>query len=126
LADATIAFVVSTGMVPKGNPERMPSARATEAFRYSIEGLQELKVEEWESAHGGFNIAFLNRVNPNYGLPLPSLRHLEAEGVIKNIHPYFYSTVGNQTAVSAAKEIGSRVAQELKAAGVDAVLEVAG
>lgn len=126
LADATIAFVVSTGIVPKNNPDRMPSYRATEAFRYSIEGLHELKVEEWGSVHGGFNTAILNKVNPNYGLPLPALRKLEAQGVIKKIHPYFYSTVGNSTFVDACKGIGAKVAQELKSAGVGGVLEVAG
>ena len=89
LSEATIAFVLSTGIVPRGNPDGMPSARALEARRYSIEGIDELTVEEWESAHGGFNTRILNTLNPNYAMPLPSLRQLEAEGEIGGVYPYF-------------------------------------
>ncbi len=126
LSTALIGIVVSTGIVPKGNPDGLPGARALEAFRYSIEGINELKVGEWESAHGGFNTKILNTKNPNYALPLPALRQLEDSGVIGGIYPYFFSTVGNQTAVGPAKEIGRRIAQEFKAAGVKGALQVAG
>jgi len=126
LTGATVAFVLSTGMVPKGNPDHVPAARAVEAPKYSIEGMDELKLGDWVSAHGGFNTSILNTGDPNYGMPLRALKALERKGIIKKVHPYFYSTVGNQTAVNAAKEIGVRVARDLKTAGVDAVLEVAG
>ena len=126
LSNATVAFVVSTGMVPKGNPDRVPAARAVEAPRYSIEDIEGLDVDEWVSAHGGFNTEILNTVDPNYGLPLKALRILEKKGVIKKIHPFFYSTVGNQTAINPSKEMGEQIARDLKTAGVDVVLEVAG
>jgi glycine reductase len=126
LAGATIAIVVSTGIVPRGNPDGLPGARALQAGRYSIAGLDRLEVAHWESAHGGFNTRILNTQDPNYGLPLPALRHLEAEGVIKGIYPYFFSTVGNQTAIEPSREIGRRIAQELKAAGVAGALQVSG
>jgi len=123
---ATIAVVCSTGMVPKGNPDGVPGARALVAERYSVEGLNELKVGEWESAHGGFNTTILNTVNPNYAMPLPALRKLEKMGVIKAVYPFFYTTVGNQTAVNAARDIGRDVAKELKEGHVDGALQVAG
>lgn len=126
LSKATIGVVVSTGIVPRGNPDAVPTARALHAGRYSFEGIDELSVEEWESVHGGFNTRILNTQNPNYGLPLPSLRRLVSEGVIKNIYPYFYSTVGNQTAIGPAQEIGKRIAEEFKSEGVDAAIQVAG
>lgn len=126
LSGVTIGIVVSTGIVPRGNPDGVPGARALHAGRYSIEGVNDLSVEEWESVHGGFNTRILNTQDPSYALPLPTLRRLEAEGVIGGIYPYFYSTVGNQTAVGAAREIGQRIAREFRDAGVAAAIQVSG
>ena len=126
LSKATIAVVLSTGIVPHGNPDHVPGARALVAERYSVEGIDELKVGEWESAHGGFNTTILNTVNPNYAMPLPALRKLEKQGVIKAVYPFFFTTVGNQTAMGAAKEIGQAIARELKAGRVEGVLQVSG
>ena len=126
LARATIGIVVSTGIVPRGNPDHLPGARALTAGRYSIAGLSQLDVGEWESAHGGFNTKVLNTDSPDYALPLGPLRALEDEGAIAGIYPWIYSTVGNQTAVGPAREIGQRVAAEFRDAGVAAALQVSG
>ena len=126
LSRALIGIVVSTGIVPRGNPDHLPGARALAAGRYSIEGLGSLDVARWESAHGGFNTKILNTRSPDYALPLGTLRALEAEGAIGGIHPWFYSTVGNQTAVGPARAIGRRVAEEFRDAGVAAALQVSG
>jgi glycine reductase len=126
LARATIGIVVSTGIVPRGNPDHLPGARALAAGRYSIDGLDSLDVSRWESAHGGFNTKILNTRSPDYALPLGTLRALEAEGAIGGIYPWIYSTVGNQTAVGPARAIGRRVAEEFKDAGVAAALQVSG
>ena len=126
LSRATIGIVVSTGIVPRGNPDHLPGARALTAGRYSIEGLPRLDVSQWESAHGGFNTKTLNTDSPDYALPLGTLRALEAEGIIGGIYPWFYSTVGNQTAVGPAREIGQLAAAEFRDAGVAAVLQVSG
>ena len=126
LSHATIGIVVSTGIVPRGNPDHLPGARALAAGRYSIDGLGTLDVGRWESAHGGFNTKILNTRSPDYALPLGTLRALEAEGAIGGIYPWFYSTVGNQTAVGPARAIGRRVAEEFRDAGVAAALQVSG
>ena len=126
LARATIGIVVSTGIVPRGNPDHLPGARALAAGRYSIDGLDSLDVGRWESAHGGFNTKILNTRSPDYALPLGTLRALEAEGAIGGIYPWIYSTVGNQTAVGPARAIGRRVAEEFRDAGVAAALQVSG
>ena len=126
LSRAVIGIVVSTGIVPRGNPDRLPGARALTAGRYSIDRLPKLDVGDWESAHGGFNTKILNTEGPDYALPLRTLRALEAEGVIGGIYPWFYSTVGNQTAVGPAREIGQLAAAEFRDAGVAAVLQVSG
>lgn len=125
LSEAKIAFVVSAGIVPSGNPDGLPGGQSQDIYRYSIDGVDALKVGSWMSAHGGFNTTILNTQDPNYAMPLPTLRELERQGVIKEIHPYFYSTVGAGTSVRKSREMGKKVASELKEAGVDAVIEVA-
>ena len=126
LSRATIGIVVSTGIVPRGNPDRLPGARALTAGRYSIDRLARLDVNDWESAHGGFNTKVLNTENPDYALPLAALRALEAEGAIGGIYPWIYSTVGNQTAVGPARQIGQFAAAEFRDAGVAVALQVSG
>ena len=126
LSRAMIGIVVSTGIVPRGNPDRLPGARALTAGRYSIDRLPRLDVGDWESAHGGFNTKVLNTESPDYALPLAALRTLEAEGAIGGIYPWIFSTVGNQTAVGPAREIGQLAAAEFRDAGVAVALQVSG
>lgn len=47
---------------------------------------------------------------------------MEKEGVIGSLHDYFYTTVGNGTAVANAKKYAAEIAQKLVADGVDAVI----
>ena len=125
LGQVTLGLVTSGGLVPRGNPDGQVSGFAQQAFRYSIEGQQALSTEDWESVHGGFNPHILNTKKPSYVLPLPVLRELEAEGEIGAIYPYFFSTVGNGTAVSQAKQMGAQIAEEFKRAQIRAALLVA-
>ena len=126
LSQITLALVSSGGVVPWGNPDELEQGRTTERYhKYSIEGLHELKVGEWESIHSGFNSNILNTEGPDYALPLRATRELEAQGVFKGLHPYFFSTAGNGMRVRAAKTLGEGIAAELKEADVGAVLLVA-
>jgi glycine reductase len=125
LGQVTLGLVTSGGLVPRGNPDGQVSGFAQQAFRYSIEGQKALSTEDWESVHGGFNPHILNTKKPSYVLPLPVLRELEAEGEIGAIYPYFFSTVGNGTAVSQAKQMGAQIAEEFKRAQIRAALLVA-
>lgn len=125
LKGVTLGLVTSGGLVPKGNPDRQVSGHAENAFRYSLDGLTHLTVNEWESVHGGFSTKFLNTKDPNYVLPLPVIRTLEDSGEIGSVYPYFFSTVGNGTPVTNAKRMGVQIAKEFKDNGVSAVLMVA-
>jgi betaine reductase len=125
LGHTTIGLVTSGGLVPRGNPDRQVSSKAENAFRYSIDGVEELSTDDWESVHGGFNTSFLNTKNPSYVLPLPVLREMERNGEIGGIYPYFFSTVGNGTPVTNAKRMGEQIAREFKEAGILAALLVA-
>jgi glycine reductase len=55
-------------------------------------------------------------------LPVDVLRDLVKEGVIGELHKYFYTTVGNGTSVNNAKMFSEAIAQELIEDGVDAVI----
>ena len=125
LGEVTLGLVTSGGLVPRDNPDGQVSGSAQKVFRYPIQGVNALTTEDWESVHGGFNRHFLNTRNPSYVLPLPVLRKLEGEGQIGAIYPFFFSTVGNATAVSRAKQMGAQVAQEFKKAEIRAALLVA-
>ena len=50
------------------------------------------------------------------------LREFEKEGKIGKLHDYFYTTVGNGTAVASSKAFAAEYAQKMLAAGVDVVI----
>ncbi len=124
LAGATIGLVTTGSLVPRGNPDRLVRGGATEWFRYSIDGLDALSAEHWESVHRGFYTNIVNQ-NPNYVLPLNIMREMEAEGAFADIHPWFFSTSGVGTAVGDSKRMGAEMAEELQANGVRACVLVA-
>ena len=121
LKKATIALVTSGGIVPKGNPDQLPSHNASKFARYNISNVSDMTEDEYESVHGGYDIVYANE-DPDRVLPLDVMRQLEAEGIIGKLYDYYYSTVGNTTAVSSATRFGNAIGEELRGAGVDAVI----
>ena len=121
LSKAKIALVTSGGIVPKGNPDRVESSSASKFGTYDIRSVINLTGDNYETAHGGYDPVYAN-IEPDRVLPLDVLRDLEKEGVIGSIHPYFYSTVGNGTAVKSSKEFSLQIAEKLRQDGVDAVI----
>lgn len=121
LSKAKIALVTSGGIVPKGNPDRIESSSASKYGTYSIENVNALTADSYETAHGGYDPSYANQ-DPNRVLPLDIVREMEKEGVIGSLHNYFYTTVGNGTAVANAKKYAAEIAQKLLADGVDAVI----
>ena len=120
LKGVKVGIVTSGGLVPKGNPDRIPAARAEAYSRYDIGSMPELETGKWESIHGGYGHKYVNEHDPNYVVPLRSLRALERRGEICSIYPWYLATVGNQTAVNEARKMGRQIASEFKAAGVGA------
>ncbi len=125
LKESTIALVSTGGLVPRGNEDRLVGSRAEQFFRYSLEGVSSLSIEDWESVHGGFGTLILNTKNPNYAMPLQTVRYLEDTGAIKAVYPWFFSTTGNAAAVSAGRRMGAEIAAELNEHHIDGVLLVA-
>ena len=121
ITKARIALVTSGGIVPKGNPDHIESSSASHYGKYDIEGVNDLTSETYETAHGGFDPVYANE-DADRVLPVDVLRDMEKEGKIGTLHRYFYSTVGNGTAVANAVKFASEFSKELKADGVDAVI----
>ena len=121
LSKATIALCTSGGIVPKGNPDHIESSSASKFGRYSIEGVEDLTEATHETAHGGYDPVYAN-ADSDRVLPVDVLRKMEKEGKIGGIYPYFFTTVGNGTAVASAKKYGAAIGQELRDAGVQAAI----
>lgn len=121
MSKATIAIVTSGGIVPHGNPDHIESSSAQKYGKYDIEGVDDLVEGEWETAHGGHDPVYAN-LDADRVIPVDVLRDLEKEGKIGKLHRYYYSTVGNGTAVANAKKFAEEFSKELKADGVDAVI----
>ena len=118
---AKIALVTSGGIVPKGNPDRIESSSASKYGKYDLTGVSDLTAETYETAHGGYDPTYAN-IDADRVLPVDVLRDLEKEGVIGELHRYYYATVGNGTSVANAKKFAATFAQELVKDGVQAVI----
>ena len=121
MAHARIALVTSGGVVPKGNPDHIESSSASKYGEYCIDGVMDLTSDTYETAHGGYDPVYCNE-DPDRVLPVDVLREFEAAGRIGKLHEYFYTTVGNGTAVLNAVAFAKEFSQKLVAAGVDAVI----
>ncbi len=121
LRQATLAIVTTSGVVRTGNPEGIESWRATKWARYPIGGLHTLSPDEFTCVHGGYDNRHI-RANPHRAVPLDVLSQYEKDGRIGRLHGILYSTVGNVMPVERARRLGREVAQELRDAGVHAVL----
>lgn len=118
---ATIALVTSGGIVPEGNPDHIAASSARNYGEYDINNVADLKEGEYQTAHGGYDQTFANQ-DPDRVLPVDVLRDMEKKGEIGKLYQFFYSTVGNGTAVSNAKKWGEEIGKKLKDANVQAVI----
>lgn len=121
ITKAKIALVTSGGIVPKGNPDHIESSSASKYGKYDIDGVMDLTEETYETAHGGYDPSYANQDSDRV-LPVDILREYEKEGKIGSLHRYFYTTVGNGTAVANAKGFAEEFSKELLSDGVDAVI----
>ncbi len=116
-----VALVTESGLVRKGNPDRLPSAGATHWASYTIAGMERLTPGEWDAVHGGYdNTAALQ--DPNRVVPLDALRELERQGGVGTLLDELFVTVGNLGSLSAMRRIGAEIAAELLRREVGAVI----
>lgn len=121
LSKANIALVTTGGVVPFGNPDRLPAATGKFAKRYDIGQVKSLMEGAYESVHAGFDPVYVNK-DPNRVMPLDTLRQLEDAGIIGRLNHHFYTTTGNSTSVADATRIGEEIAQQLIEEGVNGVI----
>jgi len=121
ITKAKIAIVTSGGTVPKGNPDHIESSSASRYGEYSIAGVMDLTDATHETAHGGYDPVYANEDSDRV-IPVDVLRDMEKEGKIGELYEFFYSTVGNGTAVASSKAFAAEFSQKLKVNGVDAVI----
>lgn len=121
LEEATVLLVTDGGLVPKGNPDRMPSTNAGKFGVYSIEGKNNLKAEEYEVSHQGYDTTYVAE-NPNRLLPVDILRELEEEGRIGKLYDSFISAAGVMTSTEKSTELGKKIAAYVVTHPIDAVL----
>lgn len=117
--EINVALITTGGLVPMGNPDKLKQAFSVTYGQYNIEGMDTVQRGKYESIHGGYDTTIADD-NPNRLIPLDAARQLEKEGVIKKIHKEFFSTCGVGTNVESSKDMGRRIADELKKAGVNA------
>lgn len=121
LAHSTLALVMTGGVVPRGNPDRVESRQATKWGKYDLAGLESAGSDRFECVHGGFDHSQIN-ADPNRVLPLDALRALERQRVFGRLHLAFYSTVGNMASIEASRQYGQEIARALRDDRVDGVV----
>lgn len=121
LSDATIMLITDGGLVPKGNPDRIPSSSSDRFGIYSLHSAASLSPDEYEISHQGYDNSFVE-ADPNRLLPVDALRELEREGIIGKLFDTFLSTTGVMTSTEKSIRLGKEIASYTSAQPVDAVL----
>ena len=121
VSQVRIALVTEGAVVPDGNPDNLESARAEKWLRYSLEDVDSLSPDKWQSVHGGFSTQWANE-DPHRILPVDVARELVEEGKIGSLHDEYFVTAGNGTAVNNAKRFGVEWAADLRESEVRAAI----
>jgi glycine reductase len=121
LAKAKVMLITDGGLVPKGNPDKIEGTAATRWGAYNIAGRDDLRSEDYEVSHGGYDTRFVQE-DPDRLVPLDTLRELEKNGVIGKLHDEFLSTCGRSNPLSNTRRLGREMAEKVKREGVDAVI----
>ncbi len=116
-----IAFVTTSGLVPAGNPDHLPSGGSTFWARYEIGNRETLEKGEFISVHGGYNTGYAAE-NPMVLLPLDALKQHVRDGHIGSLHPYYYVLTGNQTAKGDAVRMAREIVAKVREDAVQAII----
>ena len=121
VSQATIGIATEGGCVPRGNPDRIPSAWATNWTTYPVPASGALSPEAFDSIHGGYDTTYV-RADLHRLVPVDVARELADEGTIGRLWEQFASTCGNMASIGTAQEFGRELAAELRSQGVDGLI----
>jgi len=121
LSKARVMLITDGGLVPKGNPDRIEGTAATRWGSYNIEGSDDLRGEDYEVSHGGYDTRFVQE-DPDRLVPLDAMREMEKNGVIGKLHDEFISTCGRSNPLSNTRRLGREIAEKAKRDGIDAII----
>jgi len=121
ISKAKVMVITDGGLVPKGNPDKIQGTAATNFGAYSVAGRDDLKGEDYEVSHGGYDTRFVQE-DPDRLVPLDALREMEKSGVIGKLHDEFLSTCGRSNPLSNTRRLGREMAAKVKQEGVDCVI----
>lgn len=113
LPRSLLALVSESGVVPRGNPDRLESWKARKWFSYPLPADRGLPPGEYRSVHAGYNTQFVD-ADPNRVLPVDALRALQKEGVFGELLDRYFITTGQIGEIAEMKRIGREIAAELK------------
>jgi glycine reductase complex component B subunit gamma len=121
LSKAKVMLITDGGLVPKGNPDRIEGTAATRWGSYNIEGSDDLRGEDYEVSHGGYDTRFVQE-DPDRLVPLDAMREMEKSGAIGKLADEFISTCGRSNPLSNTRRLGREIAEKIKNDGIDAVI----
>jgi len=121
LKKAKLMLITDGGLVPKGNPDKIQGSAATRWGSYSIKDCDDLKSDDYEISHGGYDPQFV-RQDPDRLVPLDVVRELEKEGRVGKLCDEFISTSGLANPLSNTRRMGREIAAKAKRLGVDAII----
>ena len=121
LSNAKVMLITDGGLVPKGNPDQIQGSAATRWGAYTIKDRTDLRAEDYEISHGGYDPQFV-REDPDRLVPLDVMRELEKAGVIGELCDDFISTSGLANPLSNTRRMGREIAEKAKQLGIDAVI----
>lgn len=121
LRKAKVMLITDGGLVPKGNPDKIEGSAATRWGAYSLKDCTDLKGENYEISHGGYDPQFV-RQDPDRLVPLDVMRELESEGMIGELCEQFLSTSGLANPLSNTRRIGREMAEKAKSLGIEAII----
>jgi glycine reductase len=121
ISKAKVMLVTDGGLVPKGNPDRIEGTAATRWGAYNIACRDDLRAEDYEVSHGGYDTRFVQQ-DPDRLVPVDVLREMEKHGVIGKLHDEFISTCGRSNPLSNTRRLGREIAEKVKKEAVDAVI----
>lgn len=121
LEDAVILVITDGGLVPKGNPDQIPSTNAGCFGVYSIKGKERLEKEKYEVCHQGYDNCYVED-DPNRLVPVDALRELEKSGKIGKLYDSFITTAGVMTSTERSIRLGRRIVSYVMGNAIDAVI----